>query len=27
MLVAHIHEITGKGIGSVALRPDTTGLG
>jgi uncharacterized membrane protein len=27
LLVAHIHEVTGKGIGSVALRPDTTGLG
>jgi len=27
LLVAHIHEVTGKGIGSVALRPDSTGLG
>jgi uncharacterized membrane protein len=27
LLVAHIHEVTGEGIRSVALRPDTTGLG
>ena len=27
LLVAHIHEVTGKGIESVALRPDSTGLG
>ena len=27
LLVTHIHEVTGKGIGSVALRPDSTGLG
>jgi uncharacterized membrane protein len=26
MLVARIHEVTGKAIGSVALRPDNTGL-
>ena len=27
LLVAHIRVVTGKGIGSVALRPDSTGLG